>query len=260
KLHLSYAMAAGVVLACFLSSAVIQPLSGHLSDRRGSLWILSTGLVLAGGGIVLAAVAPTYVLLLLATFVAGVGVGVFHPEASKFARYLSGSRYASGMSLFMIGGNIGIALAPIAAAAVVGAFGLTGGVLLGVPALLAAPLLLSMRSHLGTFAPAQVGDDAVDAAPGQWRAVVLLVVVSTFRSITWFGLVTFVPLYEVAHGASKSEATRLLTFILAAGAAFTLVTGPLADRFGRIAVLLVTSAVCPPLIVFYVLHRGAAGA
>src|SRR5581483_12111481 len=79
KLHLSYAMAAGVVLACFLSSAVIQPATGHLSDRRGSFWILSTSLVLAGCGIGLATVAPTYPLLLLTMFVAGVGVGAFHP-------------------------------------------------------------------------------------------------------------------------------------------------------------------------------------
>jgi FSR family fosmidomycin resistance protein-like MFS transporter len=259
KLDLSYSMAAGVVLACFLSSAVIQPVAGVFSDRRGSPWILSASLVLAGGGIGLATVAPTYALLLLVTFVAGIGIGVFHPEAAKFARYLSGRRYASGMSLFMIGGNVGIALAPIAAAVVVTAFGLHGGLLLAIPGLLAALLLLSTRSHLRRFVPASARGESAVAEPGQWNAAGLLLVVSLCRSITWFGMVTFVPLYEVAHGASKAQGTRVLTYILAAGALFTLVAGPLADRFGRIPVLLWTAAVCPPLIVYYVLHRGVSG-
>ena len=259
KLHLSYSMAAGVILACFLSSAVVQPLSGQLSDRRGSLWILSTSVLLAGTGVGLSAMAPTYPLLLLAMFVAGVGIGAFHPEASKFARYLSGRRYASGMSLFVIGGNAGIAVAPILTSTIIIELGFEGGVLLAVPGVLAAVLLFGQRSHLQRFAPARTIAQRAPA-DGQWKPLALLLAVATFRSIGWFAMVTFVPLFEILHGASKAEGTRLLTYILAGGAVFTLVTGPLADRFGRAAVLFGTGAVCPPLMIYYVFNRGVAGA
>jgi len=38
--HLSYAAAAGLVFAQTISSSVVQPLFGHLSDRRPMPWIM----------------------------------------------------------------------------------------------------------------------------------------------------------------------------------------------------------------------------
>ena len=57
----------------------------------------------------LAAVAPTYPLVMLAVLAAGVGVAAYHPEWSKFASYVSGERRASGMAFFSVGGNLGFA-------------------------------------------------------------------------------------------------------------------------------------------------------
>ena len=41
--HLSYAPAAALVLAATISSSVIQPLFGHLSDRRSLPWLMPLG-------------------------------------------------------------------------------------------------------------------------------------------------------------------------------------------------------------------------
>ena len=66
----------------------------------------------------------------------------------------------------------------------------------------------------------------------------LLLGVIALRSVAWFGLITFVPLWEVALGHSKSHGNHLLALMLFAGAVGTLSLGPLADRFGRRPVLL----------------------
>ena len=76
------------------------------------MWLLPAGIALAGVGIALAAVSPTYPLLLLAVLVSGLGVAAFHPEGMKFASFVSGSRRASGMAVFSVGGNLGFALGP----------------------------------------------------------------------------------------------------------------------------------------------------
>src|SRR5207244_633060 len=115
RFGLSYTLAATIVLASAISSSVIQPIFGLLSDRRGALWLLPAGVAVAGIGIALAADAPSYWLVLLLVVVSGLGVAAFHPEGSKFAAYASGVRRASGMSAFSIGGNVGFALGPIAA-------------------------------------------------------------------------------------------------------------------------------------------------
>src|SRR3984893_18854811 len=58
--HLSYAAAAALVLAATISSSVIQPLFGHLSDRMSLPWLMPLGPALGGLGIALVGFAPSY--------------------------------------------------------------------------------------------------------------------------------------------------------------------------------------------------------
>ena len=81
-----------------------------------------------------------------------------------------------------------------------------------------------------------------------------------FRSVAWFGLITFVPLWEVSLGNSKAHGSHLLSLMLLAGGVGTLVAGPLADRLGRRPVLIASLAVTAPLILVYVLVGGVPGA
>src|ERR671937_254188 len=107
RFDLSYTLAATLMLASAVSGAVIQPLFGLWSDRRGAIWLLPAGGAVAGVGIALAADAPSYWLVLALVVVSGLGVAAYHPEGTKFAAYASGSRRASGMSAFSIGGDVG---------------------------------------------------------------------------------------------------------------------------------------------------------
>ena len=59
----------------------------------------------------------------------------------------------------------------------------------------------------------------------------------TFRSLAWFGLITFVPLYEVSLGHSESYGNYVFAGMLLVGAIGTLAAGPLADRLGLRTVL-----------------------
>jgi FSR family fosmidomycin resistance protein-like MFS transporter len=260
RFDLSYTLAAGVMLASTASSSLIQPLFGAWSDRRGALWLLPSGVALAGIGIGLAAAAPMYWLVLVLVLISGLGVAAYHPEGSKFAAYASGRRRASGMSLFSLGGNIGYALGPTAATPLVLALGLTGGLLLALPCVLVAGLLFLTVPFLASFAPEpdQVSGSSGEAdRPG---ALALLLGVIVFRSIAWFGLVTFVPLWEVSLGHSKSHGSHLLSLMLLTGGLGTLAAGPLADRLGRRPVLIASLLATGPLIVVYVLVGGVLGA
>ncbi|MGB2875955.1 MAG: MFS transporter, partial [Gaiellaceae bacterium] len=112
RFGLSYTLAAALMLASAASSSLIQPLFGAWSDRRGALWLLPSGVALAGIGIALAAASRSYWLVVLFVVISGLGVAAYHPEGSKLAAYASGRRRASGMSLFSVGGNLGFALGP----------------------------------------------------------------------------------------------------------------------------------------------------
>jgi len=259
EFDLSYTLAALVILMWAASSSVIQPLFGLLSDRRGAIWLLPAGLAVGGGAMALAAAAPSYWLVLLLVTVSGLGTAAFHPEGSKFAAFASGRRRATGMSLFSIGGNVGYALGPVAATAVVVQLGLQGGLLLAIPGLLVSLVLLRSLPYLRSFVPEPAASARADEE-NQPRALVLLLAVITFRSIAWFGLITFVPLWEVSLGHSEAYGNRLLAAMLLAGGVGTLIAGPLADRLGRRPVLMASVVATGPLIALYVLLGGPVGA
>jgi MFS transporter, FSR family, fosmidomycin resistance protein len=213
----------------------------------------------AGIGISLAADAPTYGLVLLCVVVSGLGVAAYHPEGSKFAAFASGAKRASGMSYFSIGGNVGYALGPALATPLIVWQGLRGGLLLAVPCLIIAAVLWREAPYLKTFAteerhPRRAGGRDRPGALG------ILLGVICFRSVAWFGLVTFVPLWEVSLGHSNAYGNHLLTLMLLAGGLGTVVAGPLADRIGLRPVLLGSLAATAPLIVVFIAVGGVPGA
>lgn len=259
RFDLSYTATAAVMLAATLSSSLVQPAFGWVSDRHGAMWLLPSGLVLAAAGLGLAGVVPSYPLVLAAVFVGGVGIAAYHPEGAKFALYASGRRRASGMSYFNIGGNTGYALGPIVLTPLVVWLGLSGTLLAALPVVAVAVVVSLALPRLRSISPARVVGPTADAEdrPG---AMTLLVGVILLRSLTWFGLITFVPLWLVSLGHTKAEGNRLLALMLVSGVAGALVFGPIADRFGLRRTLLGSTLALPPLVLTFLHVGGVPGA
>jgi len=121
-------------------------------------------------------------------------------------------------------------------------------------ALLVALPYLARRQRVGAAAGRGVeGTDDV-------KAMVLLGCVIGLRSVAWFGLLTFVPLWVVSLGNSEADGNHLLSLMLLSGAVGTLLLGPVADRFGLRRTLLVAQALLAPMILVFVLVGGLVGA
>jgi MFS transporter, FSR family, fosmidomycin resistance protein len=258
RFDLSYALAALLLLAVTVSSSLVQPLFGLWSDRRGALWLIPGGTALAALGVGGAAISPVYPVVVLLVLAGGLGVAAFHPEGAKFALYASGPKRATGMSYFNIGGNTGYAVGAFATGELVVWLGLVGGLLAMVPVLVASMVIGRELPHLARLTPA-LGSTELEDGVDRPRAMALLGVVIALRSVPWFALLAFVPLWVVAHGHSKSDGNRLLFLMLLAGAIGTLVLGAVADRIGLRRTLVVTQAAIAPLILVFVYLGGVAG-
>ena len=160
-------------------------------------------------------------------FVAGIGIAAFHPEGAKFAVSVSGRKRASGMSLFNIGGNTGYALGPIVVTPLVLWLGLGPG---GVLACDAGTRHRGARARRAAVPRPPAAKERVGRSSAEGeddvRAMVLLAGVIGLRSVAWFGLLTFVPLWAVSLGESEAEGNRLLSLMLLSGAVGTLLLGP----------------------------------
>ena len=194
--HITIAAASALVLAATISSSVIQPVFGHVSDRLSLAWLMPLGPALGGLGVALVGFAPNYALTFAAVLLSGLGVAAFHPEGSRFANYVSGARRSSGMSLFSVGGNIGFAIGPILMTPLVLAFGLHGTVFILIPTWGAAALLALELPRLRGFRTDVVGGRVEKSGQHEaWGPFALLATVIALRSFVYFGMVTFVPVY-----------------------------------------------------------------
>jgi MFS transporter, FSR family, fosmidomycin resistance protein len=259
RFQLGYALSAMLLLAATASSSLVQPLFGLWSDRRGALWLIPGGVLLAAIGVGGAAVSPAYPLVLLLVFAGGLGIAAFHPEGAKFAAYASGRRRASGMAYFNSGGNAGYALGAFATGQLVVWLGLVGGLVAMVPVVVASLGLARVVPHLSGLRP-ELDETDYQRGDDRRRAMALLGLVIALRSVSWFTLLAFVPLWIVSLGHSKADGNRLLFVMLLAGAVGTLLLGPLADRIGLRPTLAVTQALVTPLILVFVYIGGVPGA
>ncbi|CAN5836904.1 MFS transporter [soil metagenome] len=253
---ISLAAAGALVFAATVSSSIVQPLFGIFSDRRPIPALMPLGVLLAGCGMALVGVAPTYPLILLCVVVSGIGVAAFHPEAARFANYVSGSGRARGMSFFSVGGNAGFALGPALTTPLVLVFGLPGALFLALPAVVMAAVLFHELPRMLAFKPeaAEHEKKTEDATPEHWGPFVRMIAVVVVRSFVYFGLVAFVAsYYERVLDVSPALGNTALTLMLFGGAAGTLTMGPLADRFGRRTMVGASMLVLPPLIFCFTL-------
>src|SRR4051812_49511918 len=106
RFSLSYTAVGAVILASQASSSLIQPLFGLWSDRRGAMWLLPTGVAVAGMGIAVAADAPSYWLLVLLVLGLGGRGAPPPPGRPEVARLLRGQKNAGGHAfVFLCGGT-----------------------------------------------------------------------------------------------------------------------------------------------------------
>ncbi|SRR5579884_19115 len=263
--HLSYAAAGGLVLAATVASSVVQPIFGQVADRQPSPWLVPSGIFAAGGGLAGAALAPDYWLIFMCIAISGIGVAAFHPEATRLANYVAGDRRATSVSIFSVGGTTGFALGPLLTTWLLVALGVRGAALLIVPSAAMALLLLTQLRRLAAYHPSRAtaapGTSARPAAEDAWGPFGRLTAAIIVRSILFYGLNTFVPLYWIgALGQSKANGGAVLTLLLASGAAGTLIGGRMADRFGRKIVVVVSMACLFPLLLAFTAVATAAAA
>jgi FSR family fosmidomycin resistance protein-like MFS transporter len=255
---LSYTAAGTVLLVASLTSSLIQPAFGYLSDRAARRRLLPWSLVLASGGVAVAGLTPGYGWLLVVVVVAGFGIAAYHPEGYRTANQAAGDRKATGLSLFSIGGNVGIALGPPMVTFLVTTFGLPGTLGMLAPGLVVAALIAAVLPTLVPPAPRAASAPATRAeARDMPGAMALLIGVVTVRSWTQLGLVSFVPfLYVDVLGADPRIVGPLLFLFLGAGAVGTLVGGPIADRWGSRRYVTVSMLLSTPFLVGFLWDRG----
>jgi FSR family fosmidomycin resistance protein-like MFS transporter len=236
---LSFSQVGLITLAFQCTASLLQPCVGLVTDRRPMPLLLPAGMCFTLAGLVMMSQAGTFGALLLAAALIGIGSSTFHPEASRVARAASGGRFGFAQSLFQVGGNVGSALGPLLAAAVIVGRGQGRiGWFAGLAAVAIGVLYQVSRWHSAHLA-GQARKAAAHAGPGLSRArvvgalaVLALLVFSKF--IYMSSLSSYYTFYLIDKFQLSLGAAQIYLFLfLASVACGTFLGGSIGDRIGR---------------------------
>lgn len=252
QLHFSIAAAALISTVSSLTSQLLQPVMGFYADKIGGRLFVVGGLILGSVfGAIAMSLAPTYSILLITLLMGGLGNAAFHPHASALVSEITGKRKGFGMSLFMIGGNFGRALAPIMASAAFTLGGRHGLLFVAIPGLVMAlvmstvvPKSSSKENNKKIITP--------EFKNGLKRSSQLLIVVG-LRSLTTLATLTLVPILWKQWGHPLSETAGLLSLLFIAGSFGNILGGIISDYVGPKPVLVV-SALFSSIFLILFLH------
>lgn len=258
---LSYAMAGTILLFSSLTSSVIQPVFGYITDRKSYLWFLPLGIFCAALGIALLGWASSYQQIIILVILSGIGVAIYHPEGWRIANFFAGEKKATGMSIFGVGGNLGFAFGPLMAVYFVKSMGLKGSAFFFLPgAVMAGVFLFSnlWRVRRPSARPSSPSSSPPTSAKSVIYPMSLLLGMVILRSWAHIGLMTFIPFYVINYmKGDPMQAGNLLFAFLSAGTFGTLVGGPLADRFGHKKIILFSLGITSPLLALFLLSSGS---
>ena len=263
-LSLNYTEVGAVIMISNLASSIIQPFFGYFSDKKQVRWLLPVSVILAYMGFSFVGIAPSYMVLLILVIVSGVGVACYHPEGFKVMHFLTGSRKATGMSLFQVGGNLGLALGPLFITYAIQIAGLRGTMFflaIGLP-VLAMLLIFFKELTLPLERKENPGRDQPVATPansrGAWTSMGFLVLAVTMRSWAHMGLITFAPFYyiSVLQGDALTAGKLVFAFLMG-GAVGTVIGGMAADKLGHRNYFALSMLLSIPLLFLFLQVSGA---
>jgi FSR family fosmidomycin resistance protein-like MFS transporter len=248
ELGLSYE-AIGSILTCqFVCGSLSNIPGGMIADavpRKGLLMALA--LCWVGAPYLLMGFTHSYWTLLACAGLVGIGNNFWHPTAIPLLARSFPQRKGFVVSIHGMGGNIGDALAPLAAGFLLASMSWRNVVVVNiVPGMLMACAILFFVGGLNVGGEAGAARKPVPFASGlvarlkdlrdllKNQTLVMISLGSAFRAMTQSALLTFLPLYLARQMGYPPKWVGLCMFALqAAGFAVTPMAGHLSDRLGR---------------------------
>lgn len=232
-----------ITLTFQLAGALLQPVVGMATDRRPAPYSPVAGMMFTLVGLVSLAFAQSYLTILISVALIGVGSSIFHPEATRTARYAAGNRQGFAQGIFQVGGQTGGALGPVFAALIIVPWGQTSLAWFAILALGAMGLLTwigGKQSQISlTFATMRANRQRDSLRPQPTRRTIgigLFVLTSLMFTKNLYGesFRSFYTFYLIEKFDLSIPASQMMLFVfLFAAAVGVLIGGILGDRIGR---------------------------
>lgn len=236
-----------ITLTFQVSGALFQPVIGMLTDRYPAPYSPVIGMMFTMSGLVCLAYSSSYPMIILSVALIGIGSSIFHPEATRAARYAAGGKQGLAQGLFQVGGQSGSALGPIFAALIIVPWGQPSLAWFAVIALLAMMLLTwigSKQRRIRDEFMAIRSRHTTDVAPPRHTTttitvgLIVLTLLMFTKNIYNESFRSYYTFYLMDRFDLTIPAAQMMLFLfLLAAAIGVLVGGILGDKIGRYKII-----------------------
>ncbi|KSV76148.1 MFS transporter [Ensifer adhaerens] len=237
----------GMITMTFqIAGSLLQPAIGMVTDKHPAPYSPVVGMMFTLSGLVSLALADSYAMILVSVALIGIGSSIFHPEATRMARYAAGGRQGLAQGLFQVGGQAGGALGPVFAAVIIVPWGQPSLAWFAALALLAMVLLAWIGGKQREISAAFMALRADSKRAGSIRhapatigaALVVLTLLMFTKNAYGESFRSFYTFYLMEKfGLSIPSAQMMLFIFLLASAAGALIGGIVGDRIGRYRII-----------------------
>jgi FSR family fosmidomycin resistance protein-like MFS transporter len=204
-----------------ITSSVIQPVFGFISDRFSTGWFVPLGVLWSSLAMGLLGWSNNYPVAVLLVGLAGLGTAAFHPRAMMAVYAVSGTRLGFGAAVFSTGGNLGFALGPVLGSFLILGFGLHATLGLLIPGMLLCLIIFFYRGDFLRLEPAPKKKSAGDADPElnkfPWVSLIAVCLIVALRSWVYTSFITYLPMFFQIQGIALKTAACCSRCFLSAG-------------------------------------------
>jgi MFS transporter, FSR family, fosmidomycin resistance protein len=243
-----------------ISSSLMQPVYGFISDRYARRFFAVFGPAITAVFVSMIGLAPSYGALVVVLVGGGIGIGSFHPQAAAIASRASGERRRIGMALFSAIGTLGFAFGPLVITRVVERVQLENSYYIVVTGLVMSAVLYFICPPLESQAAPdleKIGGQLRAALRLAWQPLLMLYLITVIRSALQMTTNTYMPFLLKQDGYGLAETGNVLTVFLLLGGIGGLAGGYMAERVSGRAVTLYSGLLAGPLMIGAFLTSGA---
>ena len=258
KLGISLSMA-GLLDVVRKLPSFFNPFIGLMADRICVRYFVILSPAITAIAMSLLGAAPSYPILVILLFVAGISNTLFHVPSPVMIKHVSADQTGKGMSYFMLGGEIARTLGPLLITAAISWWGLEGSWRVMPLGLVASIILYVKLKNIKINQDFQKKKDT--GAKETFRKLIpffiIIFGITIFRAAMKLSLTLFLPTFLTKQGSSLWLAGISLAILQFSGAIGTFFAGPISDKFGRKNILLITSIVNPILMWIFISANGS---
>lgn len=240
KFNLSYSECGALFMVFSVTTHFIQPPIGIAADTHSINYLMPLSVLFGGVLVCAVSLAPNIYLVLLIVFLSGICTSGFHPIAGGIVPNVSiANKEVLSTSIFIVGGNIGFAVAPLIVAAFMEYAGFENLILLGLPAIVLTIIAFARRLHVKVNIKSDAHVPNLKEIVRNKQFMLFLLAIG-LRSWCYCSLLIYIPLLMNSEGFSSVQGASAVMVMLLGTAAGGLATGGLSARFGLKSLIMAT--------------------